>query len=117
MANGRERRQHARANISWPVKIETAQGIIKGETINLSPAGAYIQCPETPKPGEEIVITISPSDHSPLHITAEVIWTASAPPFGMGISFLKVSAADSRFLSDAVDKVIDPTINKRLNLS
>jgi hypothetical protein len=39
-----ERRIFQRAEIKWPVTIETSQGLIEGKSRNLGAGGAYIQC-------------------------------------------------------------------------
>lgn len=104
MSDGSERRRHTRVNIKWPIALQTAKGTIEGETANISPSGAYVQCPLALKSGEMVAITISPHDHPPMKIKAEVIWVAAAPPFGMGVSFSEISNADSRYLDELVKK-------------
>lgn len=104
MADSSERRQNIRARKSWPVTVETTHGSIEGETVNISPAGGYIQCPLTPDPGDMVALTISPNDHPPMKIKAEVIWVATAPPFGMGVIFEEISNADRSYLSEVVQR-------------
>ena len=104
MADSSERRQNIRVRMRWPVSVETSHGTIEGETVNISPAGGYIQCPLAPDPGQMVALTISPNDHPPLKIKAEVIWVASAPPSGMGVFFEEISNADRRYLSEVVQR-------------
>lgn len=39
-----EKRIHARMKARWPVTIMTDQGLVQGETANLSATGAYVKC-------------------------------------------------------------------------
>jgi PilZ domain len=41
-----ERRELPRIIVSWPVTVHTSEGEWTGETRNLSPSGASIQCNE-----------------------------------------------------------------------
>jgi len=102
MAYNSERRKNLRLNIRWPVTVETPAADIEGETVNISPSGAYIQCPLTPAAGEMVTLAISPNDHPPMKIKAEVIWVAAAPPIGMGVAFLELSKADSHYLKELI---------------
>lgn len=102
MPTGPERRRHARADIRWPVTIETPRGLIQGETKNVSESGAYVECAQPPEPGEDVTIRMLPPDRAPLKITAEVIWAAGNPPFGMGMAFTEISEEDRGYIAEAV---------------
>ncbi len=96
-------RKYPRANIRWPVTLKTAAADnITAQSGNLSAGGAYIHCDRTSNPGEVFDLTIEPPYRPSLQITAEVIWTRSASPEGMGVRFLEISENDCHFLNNIV---------------
>jgi len=107
MTDGSERRRNARVNIRWPITVETPRGTVEGETANISTSGAYVQCPLTVQSGETVTLTISPHDHPPIKIIAEVIWVAAAPSAGMGVFFSEISNADSSYLDNVVKRATE----------
>jgi hypothetical protein len=107
MTGDNERRLHPRAEIRWPVTIETAQGIIEAKLRNLGAGGAYIHCEETPEPGELVTLTISPPDASPIKITAEVVWAGKVLALGMGVRFVEISDQDRQFISEEISELIN----------
>jgi hypothetical protein len=102
MLNSQEQRQDPRADIRWPVTIETDQGPVKAETSNLSVGGAYIRCDWTPAQGEVVTITVQPPHCSPLRISAEVTWAGEILPLGMGVRFLEISEEDKELINAEV---------------
>jgi uncharacterized protein (TIGR02266 family) len=109
MVPERERRIYPRAEIRWPVTIESAQGTIEAKLRNLGIGGAYIHCEETPDPGERISLTIRPPESSPLKVTAEVIWAGKVLALGMGVRFVEMSDEDRQFISDAISRLVNDT--------
>ncbi len=107
MGDSSDRREQTRVAVRWPVSVESADGAIEGQTANISPVGAYIQCPSTPGPGEVVPVTISPPDHTPIRVMAEVIWVATAPPLGMGVSFAEISRGDESYLCEVVRRATE----------
>ena len=94
---GEQKRSHPRAEINWPVSIETSDGTVKGEINNISLGGAFICC-EKPLPIREIFhLTMMGPDHEPVVATAEVVWSNVNVPDakvihrGMGVRFIKMS--------------------------
>ena len=104
-----ERRTYPRADIRWPVTIESKGGIIEANLRNLGIGGAYIHCEETPDPGERVYLTIQPPDTSALKVVAEVIWAGKVLALGMGVRFVEISDEDRRFISDTVSKLLSDT--------
>ena len=90
-----ENRSDQRVGISWPVSLETVNGIIKAETKDLSRSGAFVKCSKPLLPGENFRITIEIPDQEPLVLNSEVVWSNGGFPEekvvtrGMGIRFLK----------------------------
>ena len=104
-----ERRTYPRAEIRWPVTIESAESIFEAKLRNLGIGGAYIHCDETLEPGEQISLTIRPPGYSALKIRAEVIWAGKVLALGMGVRFLEMSDKDRQFISDAVSRPLYDT--------
>ena len=109
MVPERERCTYPRAEIRWPVTIESARGTIEAKLRNLGIGGAYIHCEETPDPGERISLTIRPPESSALTVIAEVIWASKVLALGMGVRFVEMSDEDRQFISDAVSRLVDDT--------
>ena len=94
---GKQRRKHPRANINWPVSMETSNGTIVAEVKDISLGGAFIYC-EQPLPlGEVFYLTMTGPDNEPVTATAEVVWSNVNVPNekvinrGMGVRFIKMS--------------------------
>ena len=98
-----ERRNYLRAEIRWPVVVESKRGTIEARLRNLGVGGAYVHCDKTPDPGEIISLIIRPPERSGLMITAEVIWTGKVLALGMGVRFIEISAEDREFISRIVE--------------
>jgi hypothetical protein len=109
MVPDKDRRIYPRAEIRWPVTIESAQGTIEANRRNLGTGGAYIHCEETPEPGERIVLIIRPPEYSALEVIAEVIWAGKVLALGMGVRFVEMSDKDRQFISDAVSRLLNET--------
>jgi len=103
-----EMREAKRAGVTWPVTIESAEGILKGETVNVSIGGAFICCQKLPALEKTFRLTINPPQHQPLKTTAEVVWSNFNVPEseivkrGMGIRFLGISYEDRQFIAKII---------------
>jgi PilZ domain len=71
-----ERRSRERNNIRYPVTINSSQGILPGETKNISPSGALIACAckELILPPEMLDLTIKRPPDTPVETSARVVW-------------------------------------------
>jgi uncharacterized protein (TIGR02266 family) len=106
MASDQERRRQPRAKAKWSVTLETAQGVINTETLDISLEGAFVRCLDPLKPEEpfKMVINIPNSDRR-LAVDSEVVWVNvhgpdhSVTPRGMGVQFTQLSGSDRQFLS------------------
>ena len=105
----RERRTYPRAEIRWPVTIESGQGTIEAKLRNLGIGGAYIHCDETAEAGETTTLIIRPPQASAFKIIAEVIWAGKVLALGMGVRFLEISDEDRQFVSDTVSQLLNDT--------
>jgi hypothetical protein len=104
-----DRRTYPRAEIRWPVTIQSAGGTIEAKLRNLGIGGAYIHCDETPEPGERISLIIRPPESSALEVIAEVIWAGKVLALGMGVRFLEMSDEVRQVISDAVSRLQNDT--------
>jgi uncharacterized protein (TIGR02266 family) len=106
MATDQERRRHPRAKAKWSVTLETAQGVINTETLDISLEGAFVRCLDPLQPEEpfKMVINIPNSDRR-LAVDSEVVWVNvhgpdhSVTPRGMGVQFTQLSNNDRQFLN------------------
>ena len=104
-----ENRQFPRADIRWPVLIETNGHSTEGVTLNISPNGIFIRCAKPLRLNEsfDLAIRVPNSDHS-LRARVEVIWSNiygpddHITPRGMGVRFLKISSGDRKFIAKAM---------------
>lgn len=94
---GEQKRKHPRANINWPVSMETSDGTIEAEIKNISLGGAFICCKKPLPIGEVFPLTmIGPNDEL-VKATAQVVWSNVNVPEekvvnrGMGVRFMKMS--------------------------
>ena len=109
MQDGRERRQHPRAMVSWPVIIKSTRGFMSGETKDVSHGGAFILCREPLKPKEVLEVSISVSLLCPrVQATVEVMWSNFSAsdnegnPRGMGVRFTNIDGTDQELISALV---------------
>ena len=102
------RREALRVEIKWPVTIETSEGSISGEIVNVSIDGAFICCQKLPRLKETFRLNISPPDHQAVRVNAEVVWSNFSVPEGevvnrgMGVRFIEVSNEDRQFIARTI---------------
>lgn len=100
----KERRKKTRIQVRWPVKIYTQDGAISGEVRNITSEGVLICASEPLTLNEEYQISIMPPGHSPIGITAKVIWSdfyglcGNNTPVCIGVCMMEISEEDRQFL-------------------
>jgi uncharacterized protein (TIGR02266 family) len=106
MLTGQERRRHPRTKAKWSVTLETAQGVINTETLDISLEGAFVRCLDPLQPEEPFKMLINiPNSDRRLAVDSEVVWVNmhgpdhSVTPRGMGVQFTQLSRNDRQFLS------------------
>jgi hypothetical protein len=67
-------RLEARAQVEWPVTIETISGPMYGHTDNTSATGALLVCLQPLYKGEIVKVVLNAPSRS-LEVEAEVVWT------------------------------------------
>ena len=102
-------RHFARANVKWPVLINTDESSRDGVTINVSPSGAYIRCGNPLRLNEVFDMTIDvPNSEWFIEATAEVVFSNiygpddKISPRGMGVRFLSIASKDRKIIAKEV---------------
>ena len=72
-------RFEARAQVEWPVIVETISGPMYGLTDNISATGALLVCLQPLYKGEIVKVVLNAPNRS-LEVHAEVVWTDSYLP-------------------------------------
>ena len=102
----REEDRRLRADLKWPVVVETADGSMDGVMENASSTGLFIACASPLRPKSLCELTVEvPFGGRRFRATAEVVWSrAGRPsvPTGMAVRFVKISGTDRKTISDAV---------------
>jgi len=106
-----ERREHPRTEVSWPVRMITAQGLYEGEIKDISKGGALIQCSELPITDDHLELKIEIPDHL-LNISASVEKVRlnldesdrALPSYDMAVRFLGIDADQSKPLFNAIEQ-------------
>ena len=89
-----ERRSSFRTTVKWPVEIITSQGTLKGEVIDISGTGVFLNCENPLDPEESCLLRIELPIGSTAELPAEVVWIKpfdsdqTAVQHGMGVRFL-----------------------------
>ncbi|NOR11343.1 MAG: hypothetical protein GQ541_07620 [Desulfovibrionaceae bacterium] len=122
MATPLGRRLYSRASVKWPVTLLTSQDKTEGETVNVSPTGAFISCRIVPLSEGSLRLVIKVPGHQPMNVAGKVVWSKvlnpnkGVPSFGVGVQFTKVAENDSHFLREVIlkryGKMINPLIDR-----
>ena len=97
-----------RAEIIWPVTINTGVKVLQGKTVNISASGSLLCCGEQLSLNEIVRLSMKPPIRSQLEITAEVVRTHfpcaedEDPPQGVAVRFIIISEKDRQFISFSV---------------
>ena len=86
-----DQRAYPRFEVTYPVAIETCEGILQAKTQNMSAGGAFICCEKSYDPEDIIQVTIELPSGVPLQLTARVMWSSDCDdtlmPSGVGVRF------------------------------
>lgn len=111
MSYEREKRQRPRAKVNWSVVMQTNQGNISGETLNITVDGALIRCQKPLEPDQTIEIVVQvPALVRPLTIPGQVIHCNvydegdKAASYEVGVRFTEVSDKNKWLISTAVQR-------------
>jgi hypothetical protein len=102
----KQRREHSRVEVSWPMSIFSPKGPIDGEVLNISLTGALIRCLEIPDPNEALRLGIEIWEHRHvMFATAETVrldiqdCDSDYYSYLLGVNFTEISEKDLRFLA------------------
>lgn len=88
-----EKRIYPRTEVKWSVSGITNNGMMQGETQNISLNGAFICCEKVFPPDEIMLLTVN-GPSGPLQVIARVVWSdlcacdAKANTSGIGVKFM-----------------------------
>jgi len=105
----KDRRQFARAEVSWPVTLLSPEQHPVGEIKSISQVGASICCQKLPPAGQELGLEIQPPNHQKILVFAKQVWAIDADSseiphrFIFGVEFEYISRDDADFLGEVVD--------------
>jgi len=105
-----DKRQHPRAEVSWPVVVLGVDTIIKGEVKNISSEGALIYCGELPSLNLEqsYELRMKAKHNYDLSVMAYLVRfdiydnLSATFPYGLGFRFLEISQENLIFLNENV---------------
>lgn len=104
----KKKRMELRAEIPWPVMMQTDERVVEGKTVNISAGGALICCREPFSLNQIVTLSIKPPIREPLEITAEVVRTNidceddGRTLRGIAVRFIIISEKDRQFVSFSV---------------
>jgi hypothetical protein len=107
---GEEMRIHPRADINWPVSLETSDGTIVAELRNISLGGAFICCQKPLPMGQVFCMSMLGPDNTPMTATAVVVWSNANLPNekviyrGMGVRFINMSERHIELMRQILQK-------------
>jgi hypothetical protein len=102
------KRFEARAQVEWPVTVETISGPMYGHTDNISVTGALLVCLQPLYKGEIVKVVLNAPSQS-IVVHAEVVWTDRYLPTekyyphnAIAVQFNRITDASRNFLTLAV---------------
>jgi len=108
LSEGAERRRNERCDANWPITAYTENGVITGETINISIDGISLSCDE-PLPMDEVLdLAILAPDERIIKVDGKVTWAdlcgidEQDKAVGMGLCFIELSDEDRDYLTEMI---------------
>lgn len=68
-------RRHPRISVSWPVTVESEDGVFQAQTVNLSRAGVKVHRAEPLEVGNRAQLHLHPTEGRPLDLDS-IVWRA-----------------------------------------
>lgn len=104
-------REYSRVEVSWPVILHTAEGLIDGELKNASVEGALIHCQRSVEINEPFEVSIElPGSVLPILATVEIVRSythnssTTSPSCDLAVRFLEMSEEGRRIFCTAVER-------------
>ena len=105
-----EKRTHQRVEVQWPITVFTDEGVIEGETINITAAGISFSCDEPLSLNETYRIFVMPVENQAIELKGRVVWS---DVYGIddengtvciGFCFIEISDEDRQVIEDLTEK-------------
>jgi hypothetical protein len=99
-----ETKSTSRAQVKWPVTMNTDESPADGVITNINNNGAFIRCRKSLRLTETCKLTIESSERQIHDVLAEVVWTNiygpddDLTPRGMRVRFTGLPEAEQKFL-------------------
>jgi hypothetical protein len=103
-----ERRQSPRISVNWPITIITSQGMIEGESRNITPSGVFIHCKKKLPEDEVYQLIIKLPNGKQIIVKGQMMWSNlngredAGALVDMGFSFIKMSDQDQKVLRTVI---------------
>jgi hypothetical protein len=103
-----ERRQSPRISVNWPITIITSQGMIEGESRNITPSGVFIHCKKKLPEDEVYQLIIKLPNGKQIIVKGQMMWSNlngredADALVDMGFSFIKMSDQDQKVLRTVI---------------
>jgi hypothetical protein len=104
----REKPKSLRINATWPITIITSQGMIEGESRNITPSGVFIHCKKALPENEVYQVIIKLPNGKQVIVKGQMMWSNlngredAGPLVDMGFSFIKMSDQDQKVLRTVI---------------
>jgi len=103
-----ERRIAPRINVNWPVTIITSEGMIEGESRNITPSGVFIHCKKKLPEDEVYQLILKLPNGKQIVVRGQMMWSNlngredTGALVDMGFSFIKMSEQDQKVLRTVI---------------
>lgn len=108
MVDPSERRKAPRINVNWPITIITSQGMIEGESRNITPSGVFIHCKKKLPEDEVYQLILKLPNGKQIVVRGQMMWSNlngredTGALVDMGFSFIKMSEQDQKVLRTVI---------------
>lgn len=108
MVDPGERRKAPRINVNWPITIITSQGMIEGESRNITPSGIFIHCKRRLPEDDIYQMIIKLPNDKQIIVKGQMMWSNlngredAGALVDMGFSFIKISDQDQKVLRTVI---------------
>ncbi len=106
-----EKRQHARSEIRWLIKIDKSRKIIEGEIRDVAVDGISICCDEPLTIDDVVNISIEPQGQQSIKVYGKVIWSDlyglddTQKAYGFGVCFVQIAKDDRSRYHDLISMI------------
>jgi len=97
-----------RINVNWPITFITSQGMIEGESRNITPSGIFIHCKKKLPENEVYQMILKLPNGKQIVVKGQMMWSNlngredTGVLVDMGFSFIKMSDQDQKVLRTVI---------------